>query len=71
MQKVRSSEMVRHVVMWKLVPSPDMAERAMDIKENLEALKDKIDLIVDIEVGININTADTVSDIVLISTYMK
>ncbi|MBQ3472014.1 MAG: Dabb family protein [Clostridia bacterium] len=61
--------MVRHIVMWKLVPSPDMAERAMDIKENLEGLKDKIDLIVDIEVGININTADTVSDIVLVSTF--
>ena len=61
--------MVRHIVMWKLVPSPDMAERAMDIKENLEGLKDKIDLIVDIEVGININTADTVSDVVLVSTF--
>lgn len=61
--------MVRHIVMWKLVPSPDMAERAIAIKENLEALKDKISLIVDIEVGININTTDTVSDIVLVSTF--
>ena len=46
-----------------------MAERAVNIKENLEALKDKIDVLVDIEVGININTADTVSDVVLVSTF--
>lgn len=61
--------MIRHIVMWRLAPSPDMAERAIAIKENLEALKDKIDLIVDIEVGININTSDTVSDVVLVSTF--
>lgn len=61
--------MIKHIVMWRLVPAPDMAERAIAIKENLEALKDKIDLIVDIEVGININTTDTVSDIVLVSTF--
>lgn len=61
--------MIRHIVMWRLAPSPDMAERAVNIKENLEALKDKIDVLVDIEVGININTADTVSDVVLVSTF--
>lgn len=61
--------MIRHIVMWRLAPSPDMAQRAIAIKENLEALKDKIDLIADIEVGININAADTVSDVVLVSTF--
>ena len=68
-KKTRRVIMIRHIVMWRLAPSPDMAKRAMDIKENLEALKDKIDLIVDIEVGININTSDMVSDVVLISTF--
>ena len=61
--------MVRHIVLWKLVPSPDMAERAMAIKENLEALKDKIDVIKDIAVGININPSDDVSDIALVSAF--
>lgn len=61
--------MIRHIVMWKLVPSPDMAERANAIKENLEALKDKIEVISDIAVGININTADDTSDVVLVSAF--
>lgn len=61
--------MVRHIVMWRLAPSPDMAQRAMDIKENLEGLKDKIECLRDIEVGINFNTSDTVSDVVLLSTF--
>lgn len=61
--------MIRHIVMWRLASSPDMAEKAIAIKENLEALKDKLDMIVDIEVGINTNTTDTVSDVVLVSTF--
>lgn len=61
--------MVRHIVMWRLAPSPEMAQRAMDIKENLEGLKGKIDCLQDIQVGINFNTADTVSDVVLVSTF--
>lgn len=61
--------MVRHIVLWKLVPSPDMAERAAAIKENLEALKDKIDVIKGIAVGINANPSDDASDIALVSEF--
>ncbi len=61
--------MVRHIVLWKLVPSPDMAERAAAIKENLEALKDKIDVIKDIAVGINANPSDDASDVALVSEF--
>ena len=56
--------MIRHIVMWRLADTPDKAEKAAAIKEGLEALKDKIPEIVDIQVGININEDDTVSDVV-------
>ena len=61
--------MVRHIVMWKMAPLPDREEKAEAIKENLEALKDKIDVIVDIEVGINFNSTSSASDVVLVSTF--
>lgn len=61
--------MVKHIVMWRMAPADDKIEKAQAIKENLEALKDKIDIIVDIEVGLNFNDTDSASDVVLISTF--
>lgn len=61
--------MIRHIVMWKMAKSPDSYEKAMAIKENLEALGDKIDELVDIEVGINFNESESASDVVLVSTF--
>ncbi|HIT86128.1 MAG TPA: Dabb family protein [Candidatus Ornithomonoglobus intestinigallinarum] len=61
--------MVKHIVMWRLADAPDKAEKAAAIKEQLEALKDKISVIKDIEVGININTTDSASDVVLVSSF--
>lgn len=61
--------MVRHIVAWKMADSADKEERAMDIKTNLEALKGKIDVLVDIEVGLNFNTTESASDVVLVSTF--
>lgn len=61
--------MVKHIVMWKMAPSKDAAQKAAAIKENLESLKDKIDALVDIEVGINFNETDSASDVVLVSTF--
>ncbi len=61
--------MVRHIVMWRLEDTPERAIKAAAIKEGLEALKDKIEEIADIEVGINMNDTDTVSDVVLVSTF--
>lgn len=48
--------MLRHVVMWKMnkkFTSDQKFEKALEIKQALEALKDKIDEIIDIEVGIS------------------
>ena len=61
--------MIRHIVMWRMAPNCDKERRARDIKENLEALKDKIDVICDIEVGLNFETSDAASDVVLVSTF--
>lgn len=61
--------MIRHIVMWKIAPNEDKLTRAAAIKENLEALKDKIDVIEDIEVGINFEGSDAASDVVLVSAF--
>lgn len=61
--------MIRHIVMWRMAPIADKEERARAIKENLEALKDKIDVIEDIEVGLNFEGSDAASDVVLVSTF--
>lgn len=61
--------MIRHIVVWCLADAPDKAEKAQAIKTNLEALKDKIDVIREIQVGINFNETEAASDIVLVSTF--
>lgn len=61
--------MIRHIVMWRMASSEDKEKRARDIKENLEALKDKIDVIADIEVGLNFEGSENASDVVLVSTF--
>lgn len=61
--------MIRHIVMWRIAPCEDKTEKAKAMKENLEALKDKIDVIEDIEVGINFEGSDLASDVVLVSTF--
>lgn len=61
--------MIKHIVMWKMAPAEDKEERALMIKENLEALRDKIEELCSIEVGINFNETDFASDVVLVSTF--
>ncbi|MGN0149647.1 MAG: Dabb family protein [Clostridia bacterium] len=61
--------MVRHIVMWRMADSDDKINKAKAIKENLEALKDKIDVLVDIQVGLNFEASDSASDVVLVSTF--
>ena len=43
--------MVKHIVMWRMAESEDKEQRAKDIKENLEALKGKINVLVNKAVG--------------------
>ncbi|OIQ00963.1 MAG: stress responsive protein [Zetaproteobacteria bacterium CG2_30_46_52] len=57
--------MVKHIVMWKLHNKSD----AREIKTTLEALKDKVPSIIDIEVGIDFSDSDASADVVLYSTF--
>lgn len=61
--------MIRHIVLWRIAETENATERALAIKENLEALKGKIDEVVDIEVGINFNETEAASDVALVSTF--
>lgn len=61
--------MVRHIVVWRLADIPDKAERAAAMKENVKMLRDGIDFIKDIEIGINFNESEAASDVVLVSTF--
>lgn len=61
--------MIKHIVAWRIADGENTAARSKDIKDNLEALKDKIAVLVDIQVGINFNTTESASDVVLVSTF--
>ena len=54
--------MIKHIVMFKLKEFATPAEKEakmVEIKEKLEALKDKIDVLHKIEVNFNCNPAET------------
>ncbi|MFC2115252.1 Dabb family protein [Bacteroidota bacterium] len=64
--------MIRHVVMFKL---KDMADNVAleaakkEVKNRLEALPGKIDVIRSMEVGINIVKSDRAFDVALVSSF--
>ncbi|WP_186429384.1 Dabb family protein [Clostridium sp. BSD9I1] len=64
--------MIKHIVMWKLKEFADGKEKqenAKIIKTGLENLKDKINELKFIEVGINVNSSHQAYDIVLYSQF--
>ena len=64
--------MIRHVVMWKLKDFAEgcgREENARKIKTGLEALRDKIEQIGSLEVGINSITSEMSYDAVLITEF--
>ena len=64
--------MIKHIVMWKLKDEAEgnsKAENAQIIKNSLEDLKEKINEIVHIEVGIDVNKSEQAYDVVLYSTF--
>lgn len=60
--------MIRHLVMWKLKDN-NKADNLQEMKKQLLSLKDKIDIIRSIEVGIDINRSDVAYDIALVTTF--
>ncbi len=61
--------MIRHIVVWRMADLPDKLERAKAMQENVKMLRDNIDVIVDIEIGLNYNETEAASDVVLVSTF--
>ena len=61
--------MVKHIVVWRIADVENKTKIANEMKAALEAMKGKIDEIIDLEVGINYNDSEFASDIVLISTF--
>jgi stress responsive alpha/beta barrel protein len=64
--------MIKHIVLWKLKEDVDgkpKPETAQELKAALEGLKNKIKEIQSLEVGLNINRADTASDVSLYTEF--
>ncbi len=64
--------MIKHIVFWKLKDSArgkSKLDNSMELKNILEGLKDKIDVITKIEVGINMNSSDAAYDVALYSEF--
>ncbi len=64
--------MIKHIVMWKLKDEAEgnsKAENAKIIKNSLEDLKGKINEIIHLEVGIDVNKSEQAYDVVLYSTF--
>ena len=64
--------MIKHIVMWKLKDSAEGADRqenANKMKEMLEALTSKIEVIKALEVGINFNTSEAAYDVSLYTEF--
>ncbi len=60
--------MVKHIVMWRLHDGPGdvgKAEKAMEIKRELEALQGKIPGLLHLEVGLDFDGSAQAADIVL------
>lgn len=63
--------MVKHIILWTLKEMPEEEKNAVkkDIKEGLEALKDKIPGVVDIKVITEGRIASSNADLMLDSTF--
>lgn len=64
--------MIKHIVMWKLkseLSHDDKRDNSLKIKKQIEDLKDKIDVILDLEVGINFEESNQSYDLVLYSSF--
>jgi Stress responsive A/B Barrel Domain len=64
--------MIKHVVMWRLKATPDPAEKGRtlaSLKKMIEDLKDQIEVIAGLEVGVNLAKVETAFDIVAVLAF--
>ena len=64
--------MIHHIVMFKLSDTPDARQKEahkQEVKERLERLPARIDVIRSMEVGLNVVAQARAFDVVLVSTF--
>lgn len=64
--------MIKHIILWRLhdyANGAGKSENAKELRARLLALPDEIGEIKKLEVGININTTDAASDVVLYAEF--
>jgi len=64
--------MIKHIVMWRLKESAggrSRDENALEIKKRLEALRDAVPGIRELEVGLNVKEAEAAADLVLVTAF--
>lgn len=61
--------MIKHIVMWRLKDGAEKEKNAQAVKRELEALRGRIDGLLHLEVGLNFESSDAASDVVLVSEF--
>lgn len=64
--------MIKHIVMWKLKENAEDNTKeinSLEIKRQIESLKERIDKVLELEVGINFEESSQSYDVVLYSTF--
>lgn len=64
--------MITHIVQWKVKDQADGLNKSQilqKIRSDLEALPEKMDEIISLQVGLNQKPSDAASDLVLLSTF--
>lgn len=63
--------MVKHIVMWNIKEDENKAEVLKTLKQKLEGLAHKIDVLKKIEIGFNYNLVPSAHDVVLYSEFLS
>jgi hypothetical protein len=57
--------MIKHMVLWRLKPENRVVAKVQELRKRLETLQEKIPLVLNLEVGINLTSPHTTHDVVL------
>ncbi|MEW6516434.1 MAG: Dabb family protein [candidate division FCPU426 bacterium] len=61
--------MIKHIVLWKLKPENRLVAKVKELRGRLEALQEKIPLVVNLEVGVNLASPHTSHDVALCTEF--
>lgn len=61
--------MIKHIVFWNIQPDLDRDKTALEIKTRLEALPAMIDVIRELEVGLDFNRSEAACDVSLYTAF--